>query len=82
MTKEKQQFFSHGNFFDDEEEFFKFVKEWPDLPFDLEEFKRQMNFRIKEAEINNEIREGKMTNREAYKIFRLATDWAVEEKND
>jgi len=72
------KFYSHGKLFDNKNEFWKYSLEWPDLPFDLEEFKRQMDFRVKEAEMNNQIRSGQMTNREAYQILRLSIDWAVE----
>jgi len=71
-------FFYRGQIFDNEEAFFKYAKEWPDLPFDLVDFRSEMANRIKEAEINNQIRGGKMTNREAYQILRLSTDWAIE----
>lgn len=70
------KFYAHGKFFETEQEFIKFCCEWPDLPFDLIQFKQQMLFRIKEAEMNNEIRGGTMTNKEAYRILRLSTDWA------
>lgn len=72
------KFYIHGKFFENEDEFWKFSIDWPDLPFDLREFKHQMDLRVKEAEMNNQIRGGKMTNREAYQILRLSTDWAVE----
>lgn len=71
-------FYAHGKCFDNEDDFFKFCAEWPDMPFDLEEFKKQMEVRIREAEINNQLREGKMTNRQAYYLLRLSTDWALD----
>ncbi len=70
-------FYSHGKFFDNEEDFWKYTHEWPDLPLDLEEFKNQMSQRIREVEINNEMRGGKLTNREAYQILGLSTVWAM-----
>lgn len=71
-------YYAHGKFFDDKEEFINFCKNWPGMPFDLDEFKRQMQIRIREAELNNEVRGGNLTNREAYQILRIATDWAMD----
>jgi len=75
----KNKFYAHGKFFETEEEFFKFCSEWDDSDFDLEEFKHQMYLRIQEAEMNLMVRGGKMSNRTAYKILRLSTDWAAGE---
>lgn len=65
-------YYAHGKFFDDEDEFRKFLSEWPEMPFDLDVFKRDMEMRIRYLELN----EGKLTNIQAYKILRLSTDWA------
>ena len=74
----KTQYYAHGKFFDNERDFWIYCYEWENMPFDLEDFKRQMDLRIKEAEMNNAMRDGKMTNRQAYQILRLSTDWAVD----
>ncbi len=74
----KNQYYAHGKFFDSMDEFLQFCQEWGDMPFDLEEFKRQMQNRIVEADTNNQVRGGTLTNREAYKILRLSTDWALD----
>jgi hypothetical protein len=71
-------FFIHGKYFTDENEFWKFVKEWPKMPLDLIEFVKQMNMRVKEVEINMEINK-EFTNQDAYRLLRLSTDWAVKE---
>lgn len=72
----EKKFYVYGKFFETKEEFRKFVLEWPDLPLDLEEFKRQMDMKVHEVEVNNQVRGGKLTNREAYQILRMCTDWA------
>lgn len=69
-------YYAHGKFFDKVDDFLKFCEEWGDMPFDLDEFKHQMQIRIREVEMNNNIRGGKLTNRLAYQILRLSTDWA------
>lgn len=69
-------YYAHGKLFDDKEEFWKFIQEWPDMPVDIEEFKHQMDLRIKELEMNNQVRGKRLTNRQAYRILRLCTDWA------
>lgn len=69
-------FYAHGKTFTDEESFFKFCKEWPDMPVDLEEFEHQLRLRLEEVTVNNKIRNGTLTNKEAYQILRLSTDWA------
>ncbi len=73
----KNQFYAHGKFFEDQDEFFKFCREWPDLSFDLDNFKAEMEIRIREIETNYEMRGGNLTNRQAYHILRSATDWSV-----
>lgn len=74
----KSKFYAHGKFFEEMDDFFKFCHEWPDMQFDLDEFKHQMDLRIREAEMNFHCRDGKMTNREAYQLLRLASDWSVD----
>lgn len=78
MKESLNKFYARGKVFYDQEDFLQFCYDWPDLQFDLEDFKREMEMRIKEAELNNHIRHGQMTNREAYRILRLCTDWAVQ----
>jgi hypothetical protein len=75
----KGRFYAHGRFFEDEREFFQFLNNWPDMPWDRLEFKAQMQMRLDELEMNDIIRGGKLTNREAYEILRLCTNWAVNE---
>lgn len=69
-------FYAHGKTFTDEESFFKFCKEWPEMPVDLEEFEHQLKLRLEEIKINNKLRGGTLTNRLAYQILRFSTDWA------
>lgn len=71
-------FYAHGKFFETLEEMKKYCIDWPNMPLDLQEFKHQMTIRILEIETNNLMREGKITNKEAYQILRLSTDWVVE----
>lgn len=73
-------YFYRGKFFDKETDFMKFVDEWPDLPFDMEDFKTQMEVEIETMEANSLFREKsgeKFTNRDAYRLLRLITDWSV-----
>lgn len=48
------------------------------MPFDLQDFKNQLADRLHEADMNNQIRNGQLTNRQAYQILRLSTDWALD----
>ena len=69
-------FFAHGKFFETEEEFLKFCLEWPEMPFDLDDFRAQMEIKIREVELNASMQP--ITNRMAYRILRLSTEWAIE----
>ena len=75
----KDFFYAHGKYFDNEEEFIKFCKEWLDSKFDLDEFKKQMDYRVAEILLTYQLRKGNMTNRIAYKILRSSIDWAVKD---
>jgi len=75
------KFYAHGKFFDDISKFKEFLNAWPEIPCDLYDFKREMDTRVSEIEMNMQLRAGKLTNREAYQILRLATDWAIMRKD-
>lgn len=70
----------HGKYFETLEDLKQYHEKWPDLPLDIEEFERQMQMRINEAKMNFECSGGRWTNRDAYKLLRMQTDW-VEEKD-
>ncbi len=79
IDKDKEsKFYIHSKFFDDEKEFWKFVNEWPDMDVDIEDFKREMELKVRDVEMNNKLRNNKLTNKEAYQILRLSTEWVVE----
>ena len=83
MKDEKPQiYYTCGKFFDSEEEFWKYAKEWPNLPVDLKQFQRELDARMKEIEMNNEVNGGTLTNIQAHRILRLASDWVTEEENE
>lgn len=73
-------FYHAGKTYDNEEDFCNAVKAWPDEPVDLEEFEHQLKLRLKEVKMNAEARGGALTNRQAYQILRLSTDWAVKDE--
>lgn len=71
------RFFYKGKTFDNEKDFSEYVAAWPDMPLDLKQFEDDLRTRVWEAAMNSAMNEG-FTNRDAYKLIRLATDWALE----
>lgn len=80
IKTENSKYYSYGKYFDSSDEMLAYCRKWPDLPLDIEEFERQMQMRIDEAKLNFQCSRGRWTNRDAYKLLRMHTDW-VEEKN-
>ena len=75
---EKKPFFSKGKFFDSFEEMVDYRKKWPDMPLDIEWFKEEMRGIINCIELNKECNPG-FTNRQAWGVLRMDTDWIREE---
>ena len=65
---EKEQFYSKGKFFDSFDELLEFERKWPNMQLDLVEYKKFLDERYKEAEMNLKLR-GSFTNKEAYSIL-------------
>lgn len=76
LADPRPNFYLHGKYFTTFEEMYKYSIEFPDLPLDVEQFKRDMQDRIREAEMNFQINP-EFTNRMMYKLLRASTDWAV-----
>ena len=77
MSVYGQKFYAHGETFETFEKMSNYCKIWPDMPCDLYEFKKQMDIRVNEIEMNMQLRSYELTNRAAYLMLRLVTDWAV-----
>jgi hypothetical protein len=77
-TMKENKFCYHGRCFHTLDEMIEYGKNFPDMPFDFEWFKSWISSRIMEAVTNSQINP-EMTNREAYGILRMSTDWV--EKN-
>lgn len=73
---EKKDFYLHGKYFDTFEEMMDFGGKWPDMPLDLDAFRRFLDQRYDEAKLNFELREGKFTNRAAYYFLYVNCEWA------
>jgi hypothetical protein len=75
LPTETSQYFSHRKYFETLEEMLQYCENWGDMPLDLKEFENQMKIRIQEAKDNYELRGGNFTNRDAYRLLRMSTDW-------
>lgn len=71
----KGKYYSHGKFFDNEEDFFKHSMEWIDLEFDYSEFCNQVRMMMSAVILNSEMRGESYTNREAYHLARIQMGW-------
>lgn len=69
-------FHFRGKYFNSIKDICKYGMEFPDLPLDVEQFKRDMQDRIREAEMNSQMNP-EFTNRMMYRLLRASTDWAV-----
>lgn len=64
MRKKKAKYFYQGKFFDSEEDFLKWEKEWKSLNLDEETAERQLFLLIRDILFNLKIRGLQMTNGE------------------
>jgi hypothetical protein len=69
-------FYYQGRFFPDREGFLDFVKDWPDLPVDLEQYRKFLDDRYREVEMNVAAHNGDFTNRHAYFLMYTHVQWA------
>jgi hypothetical protein len=63
-----------GKYFNMAQEMLAYAEKWPDEPIDLIEYREFLDQRWREAKTNLEVR-GSLTNREAYSLLRMNTDW-------
>ncbi len=73
----KNLYYSHGKLFSQFDDLMKFRAEWPDMPCDVDEFKREMGLRVREIEMNMQMSGGTLTNLQAHAILRMSTDWIL-----
>ena len=74
MKKDKGRFFIHGKYFDNRDEFNKFMIDWPDQRVDLIQLEAMLDQTLQAISINDQIRPEGMTNKQAYRILRIKTD--------
>lgn len=69
-----KNFFYCGRYFDTYDEFIQYVKDWPDQQVDMDWIEDFMRQRTDEMRLNLDMRKS-LTNREAFLLLRLSTDW-------
>lgn len=78
MTKTKEAYYK-GKFFETLEEMAEYARKWPDEQIDLIQYREFLDMKWKEAKRNLEMR-GTLTNREAYMLLRMNTDWVEDDQ--
>lgn len=69
-----KKFFYCGRYFDTYDEFIQYVKDWPDQQVDVDWLQDFLDQRLKEIQLNLSMKKS-LTNREAFLLIRINTDW-------
>jgi hypothetical protein len=81
MENKKDQFYFEGKYFDNEEEFWKWTKEWQFLPLDQETADRQINTLKKDIIMNIFLRGVEMSNVEFRTFLNRVFEFAMKDLN-